>query len=181
MTTKKWVNVGSGLLSEGTKQFPEAVLTSHYMALWHSLDNSFTASGSADSLYNDHTLLYIFTIMVVVTYHKTIRPNSHIWFWISCIENYRLSCWKCWKKSLQYHNGCDGVPNHQPHDCLLNSLFRRRSKKTSKLRVTGLCVGNSPVTGEFPAQKASNAENVSRCMRYMYVGASFTASWLLRG
>ena len=29
----------------------------------------------------------------------------------------------------------------------------RRSKKISKLRVTGLCVGNSPVTGEFPAQK----------------------------
>ena len=32
----------------------------------------------------------------------------------------------------------------QPHGCLLNRLFRRRSKKTSKLRVTGLCVGNSP-------------------------------------
>ena len=51
--------------------------------------------------------------------------------------------------------------NHQPHDCLLNRLFRRRSKKTSKPRVTGLCVGNSPVTGEFPAQMACNAENVS--------------------
>ena len=51
--------------------------------------------------------------------------------------------------------------NHQPHDCLLDRLFRRRSKKTSKLRVTGLCAGNSPVTGEFPAQRASNAENVS--------------------
>ena len=38
---------------------------------------------------------------------------------------------------------------------------RRRSKKTSKLLVTGLCVGNSPVTGEFPAQMANNAENVS--------------------
>ena len=38
---------------------------------------------------------------------------------------------------------------------------RRRSKKTSKLRVTGLCVGNSAVTGEIPAQRASNAENVS--------------------
>ena len=37
-----------------------------------------------------------------------------------------------------------GVSNHQPHGCLLNRLFRRRSKKTSKLRVTGLCVGNSP-------------------------------------
>ena len=42
-----------------------------------------------------------------------------------------------------------------------NCLFRRRSKKTSKLRLTGLCVGNSPVTGEFRAQMARIAENVS--------------------
>ena len=40
-------------------------------------------------------------------------------------------------------------------------LFKRRSKKTSKLRVTGLCEGNSLVTGKLPAQRASNAENVS--------------------
>ena len=66
------------------------------------------------------------------------------------------------KQLLQWrHNERDGVSNHQHHDCLLNRLFRRRSKKTSKLRVTGLCAGNSPVTGEFPAQRASNAENVS--------------------
>ena len=58
------------------------------------------------------------------------------------------------------HNERDGVSNHQPHDCLFNHLFMRRSRKTSKLRVTGLCAGNSPVTGEFPAQRASNAENV---------------------
>ena len=42
------------------------------------------------------------------------------------------------------HNDHDGVSNHQPHCYLLNRLFGRRSKKTSKLRVTGLCVGNSP-------------------------------------
>ena len=42
------------------------------------------------------------------------------------------------------HNDYDGVSNHQPRGCLLNRLFRRRSKKTSKLCVTGLCVGNSP-------------------------------------
>ena len=59
------------------------------------------------------------------------------------------------------HNGHDSVSNHQPYDCLLNRLFRNRPKKTSKLRVTALCVGNSPETGEFPAQMASNAENVS--------------------
>ena len=45
---------------------------------------------------------------------------------------------------LWRHNGHDSVSNHQPYDCLLNRLFRRRSKKTSKLRVTGLCAGNSP-------------------------------------
>ena len=55
----------------------------------------------------------------------------------------------------------DGISNHQPRDCLLNRLFTHRWKKTSKHRVTGLCVGNSPVTGEFPAQMASDAENVS--------------------
>ena len=42
------------------------------------------------------------------------------------------------------HNDHPGVSNHQPHGCLLNRLFRRRWKKTSKLRVTGLCAGNSP-------------------------------------
>ena len=51
------------------------------------------------------------------------------------------------------HNGRDSVSNHQPDDCLFNRLFRRRSKKTSKLRVTGLCAGNSPGTDEFPAQR----------------------------
>ena len=64
------------------------------------------------------------------------------------------------------HNERDSVSNHQPHDCLLNRLFRRRSKKTSKLRVTGLCAGNSPGTGEFPAQMASSAENVSISWRH---------------
>ena len=48
------------------------------------------------------------------------------------------SCTLRWR-----HNDHDGVSNHQPYHCLLNRLFRRKSKKTSKLRVTGLCVGNS--------------------------------------
>ena len=64
-----------------------------------------------------------------------------------------------WRFPLQWrHNEYDGVSNHQLHGCLLNLLFRRRSKKTPKLRVTGLCAGNSPVTGEYPAEMASNAE-----------------------
>ena len=74
-----------------------------------------------------------------------------------------LQCdWWWLQHSLQWrHNGHDGVSNHQPYNCLLNHLLRHWSKKTSKLRVTGLCLGNSPVTSEFPAQMASTAENVS--------------------
>ena len=64
------------------------------------------------------------------------------------------------------HNGSDGVSNHQHHHCILNRLFRSRSKKTSKLRVTGLYAVNSPLIGEFPAQRASNAENVSIWWRH---------------
>ena len=84
---------------------------------------------------------------------------------------YELMFWKCpldlWQVPLKWrHNERDGISNHQPHDCLLNRLFRRRSKKISKLRVTGLCEGNSPVTGEFPAQRASNAEIVSIWWRH---------------
>ena len=64
------------------------------------------------------------------------------------------------------HNGCHDISNYQPYHSLLNRLFRRRSKKTSKLRVTGLCAGNSSVVDESPAQMTSNAENVSVWWRH---------------
>ena len=84
-----------------------------------------------------------------------------------CILHLRLAIYTLPVTTLQWrHHEHRGVSNHQPHDCLLNHLFRRRSKKTSKLCVTGLCEGNSPVTDEFPAQRASNVENVSIWWRH---------------
>ena len=65
------------------------------------------------------------------------------------------------------------------YDYLLNCLFMNRLKITPKLRVTGLCAGNSPVTGEFPAQRASNTENVpiwwlhNFIMRFDYILMSY--------
>ena len=76
------------------------------------------------------------------------------------------------------HTGRDSVSNHQPHDCLLNRLFRRRSKKTSKRRVTGLCARNSPGTGEFPTQMASNVENVSIWWRH-HVNMKLLCCWII--
>ena len=76
-------------------------------------------------------------------------------------------------KLLQWrHNGRDGVSNHQPHQCLLNRLFGRRSQKASELRVTGLCAENSPETGELPAQMVSSAENVSIWWRHREILSS---------
>ena len=90
-----------------------------------------------------------------------IAPEFWWWLYI-CRQHIQITLRYCKVNTLQWrHNGADDVSNHQPHDCLLNRLFRCRSKKTSKYRVTGLCAGNSLVTSEFPAQMASNAENVS--------------------
>ena len=97
--------------------------------------------------------------------HTTIKNVFKI---INCRKNSTIDV-SLWTHLCSYsipilqwrHNERDGVSNHRCLDCLLNSLFLHRSKKTSKLRVTVLCEGKSPVTGEFPAQRPSNAENVS--------------------
>ena len=57
----------------------------------------------------------------------------------------RSVIWNAMQTTLHWrHNDHGGVSNHQPDGCLTNRWFRRRSKKTSKLRVTDHCAGNSP-------------------------------------
>ena len=60
----------------------------------------------------------------------------------------------------------DGVSNNQPHHCLFNRLFWLKSKETPKPALPVLCEGNTPVTGGFPSQRASNAETVSTAWRH---------------
>ena len=87
---------------------------------------------------------------------------------IFVVRSQHNSQWRwTFRKPLQLlHKEDDGVSNHQPCDCLLNRLLRRRWTKTWKICVTCLCEGNSPVTGEFPAQKAINADNVPISWRH---------------
>ena len=62
-----------------------------------------------------------------------------------------------WRKYIKWHhNGSGSVSNHQPHPFLLNRLFRRRSKKISKLRVTGLCSGDRIIPLSKPIEKYFN-------------------------
>ena len=51
---------------------------------------------------------------------------------------------------------------------IVQPFVRVQMKKTSKLHVTGLCEGNPSVTGGFPSQRDSNAENIL-----------MTSSWIL--
>ena len=85
------------------------------------------------------------------------------------------------KETLQWrYNERGSVSNHHPHDCFLNRLFMCRSTKTSKLRVIGLCVGSSSMTGEFPAQRASNGEIVSiwwRHHEHVYIATYICTFW----
>ena len=84
-----------------------------------------------------------------------------------CVISSKISRVTIYFISLQWHhNDRDGVSNHRRLDCLLSRLFRIRSRKTSKLLVTGLWEGNPPVTVGFPSQRASNAKNCSIWWRH---------------
>ena len=107
-------------------------------------------------------------------YQTDITINSDCYFGGNSVVSVRPILTPCgliisynMPDSLQWrHNGPDTVSNQRRLHCLPNHLFRRRSKNTSKLRVTGLCAENSPVIGELTAQMASNTENVSIWWRH---------------
>ena len=68
--------------------------------------------------------------------------------WPSCIMSYGITRPQWVKQNPQLsvalqwrYNERGGLSNHRRLECLLNRLFKPKSKKTSKLRVTGLVVG----------------------------------------
>ena len=83
---------------------------------------------------------------------------------LRCVPDW-MSNWAT--ASLEWrHDGCDGVSNLRRRDRLLYCLYRRRSKKTSKLRATGLCEGNPLVTWWFLLTKGQWRGNVSIWWRH---------------
>ena len=88
----------------------------------------------------------------------------------------RRNSWK-WN-----HSECNGISNHQPHHCLPNRSFKRKSKKTSKLWVTGLwrAIHRSPVNSphKWPVrQKMSPFDDVMSSVLAMKLLLSCTNSW----
>ena len=116
-----------------------------------------------DSLLKFHWDMFLCLVINILSFFQ-ISHFLNQWWLLYWWKNCQVSIYA---KSLHWcHNEHDCVSNHQPHDCLINRLFKHRWKKTLKLRATGLCEGNSPVTGEFPTQRTSNAEYVSIWWRH---------------
>ena len=93
-------------------------------------------------------------VIYILTHERCVHTDYA--YGVVCVDTLLTLQWR--------HNGRDSVSNHQPHDCLLNGLIRRRSKKTSK--------HHWPLCEEFigdwwiPTQMASNAENVAIWWRH---------------
>ena len=101
-----------------------------------------------------YVYVYIYSLYTYIWTHVIFRVQHEVGqFRISHITSCSIQLDNSVHSSQWRHNERDGVSNHRHLHCLLNCWFRRRSNKTSKYRVT--------VTGEFPTQRASNAENVS--------------------
>ena len=152
-----YIGSGNGLLPDGTKPLPESTLTNHQ---WAFTKGQFqrTKISILDMSLKDTNSKW----QLCIPGSNELKEVSKVICHSNSLQWQNTSQWDNISISLHWrHNARDSVSNHQPNECLLNCLFRCRSKKTSKLRVTGLCAGNSPGTGEFPAQMASNMENGS--------------------
>ena len=69
--------------------------------------------------------------------------------------------------TLQWrHNGRDCVSNHQPHDCYTQAFIQAHIRENIIVPRHWPLWGIPPVTGGFPSQRASNAENVSISWRH---------------
>ena len=91
--------------------------------------------------------------------------NLYLWIWLeSKYTNFHPREW-IWTL-LWHHNELAGVSNHQPRDCLFNVYSRADQTKNIKAPRHWPFCGEFTGTGEFPAQRASNAANVSIWWRH---------------
>ena len=118
--------------------------------------------------------MYIYDNELFFSWLGLKKSNSRGYDWCKprklfvCIRKTEVISLYWIKKNTLTSNDHDGVSNHQPHGCLLNRLFLFRAQIKENIKAPRhwpLC-GEFTGTGEFPAQRASNAENVSNWWRH---------------
>ena len=95
-------------------------------------------------------MIYIYICKFIFVYYTFCFYSSNVLVlvYVSVVGNIFEAVWK----NVLFGHGLDRLNLYS---------YVIMSSKTSEPRITGLCEGNLPVTGEFFAQRASNAENVS--------------------
>ena len=168
LITDRFILIPAAIIIIQTDIFMTPFMLSTARLLWILTVESFNKRSATRLLEMSWVILkYAFASLAVIrkTWKWLILTFRSAWFLMT--TQYRQVPGHLQAQPLRWrHNGHNSVSNHQPHDCLLNSLFRRRSKKTSKLRVTEHWAVNSPGTGDFPAQMASYVEIVSIWWRH---------------
>ena len=130
----------------------------------------------------DFRYIAVWTNVIHATQQKHMKLITK--FWLRIIRRYRQIIWHytaIWigtiKRQWIYTRKCNQFQFHKKHcgDIMMsamasqiigvsivcfNRLLRRRSKKTSKLRITGPREGNPPVTDGLPPRRGSNAEKM---------------------
>ena len=128
---------------------------------------------------NRHSILDTLGLLTLHNNHSYSLKNIYT-FWIESV---------CFIPSLSLHQMWyliitvtayerNGISYRQPHDSLLNRLFRRRSKKTSKLRAIGLCAGNSPAKRPVTRKMSPLNGVISACSFEMIFGVSLVSTEL---
>ena len=125
---------------------PEPMLTSHQWGSLTFIWEQFHIECLGNTLHNDfknHTFKITGICPRIQCVNTTQSVMMHLLI-ISMIRHHAYEscskiyhCTLAWMEHLPLRWRHDGVSNHQPHDCLLECLFRLRSKKPSKFRVTG--------------------------------------------
>ena len=137
--------------------------TNNREVVWGKMElNSYCRTSFTFSIH--HGYMHRVSTNSFVTWGMSSKNHRSIFVWNVyhiCVKLLKLSSTLQWR-----HDECNGALNHRLIDCFFNRSFRRRSKKTSKLSVTCLCEGNSPVPSEISAQRANTAENVSIWWRH---------------
>ena len=123
---------------------------SHFTILWRPVNPELKQVILIGKMFIYENMLSMEDLLIDQRFYTWIFS-----MWPLCIIMHSMLC--CYLYSIQMtkwrHNGGVGVLNHRCLDGLLKRLFRRRSKKRSKLRITGLCEGTLPMTSGFPSHK----------------------------
>ena len=135
----------------GPEPLSEPIMAYYKLFSWKHISMEFWSRHSNFDIRKLHTPYWKQFWSIKIAFNKAYAKWRYFCLFLDVL------IWQGWLKltATQFHHS-DVMMSAMTSQItsltfLLNRLFRRRSKKTLKLRVTGLCARNSPMIGEFPA------------------------------